>query len=74
MKRELCALWLAYSDPRTPWLARLLIVCIMGRSRLRCDCVATNRRVGVAIDSSRSLMVGYDYFEELDDKRNLGSR
>src|SRR5213075_2176632 len=22
--------WLSYSDPRTPWLARLLIVCIIG--------------------------------------------
>src|SRR5206468_12969857 len=29
LKRELHALWLAYSDPRTPWLARLLIVCII---------------------------------------------
>jgi uncharacterized membrane protein YkvA (DUF1232 family) len=29
LKRELHALWLAYSDPRTPWLARLLIVCIV---------------------------------------------
>ena len=27
LKSELHALWLAYSDPRTPWLARLLIVC-----------------------------------------------
>lgn len=30
LKRELHALWLAYSDPRTPWSARLLIVCIIG--------------------------------------------
>ncbi len=30
LKRELHALWLAYSDPRTPWPARLLIVCIIG--------------------------------------------
>jgi uncharacterized membrane protein YkvA (DUF1232 family) len=29
LKRELHALWLAYSDPRTPRLARLLIVCII---------------------------------------------
>lgn len=29
LKRELHALWLAYSDPRTPWLARLLVVCII---------------------------------------------
>src|SRR5436190_23214171 len=29
LKRELHALWLSYSDPRTPWLARLLIVCIV---------------------------------------------
>ena len=29
LRRELHALWLAYSDPRTPWLARLLIVCII---------------------------------------------
>ncbi len=29
LKSELHALWLAYSDPRTPWLARLLIVCII---------------------------------------------
>jgi len=29
LKRELHALWLAYSDPRTPWLARLLIACII---------------------------------------------
>jgi uncharacterized membrane protein YkvA (DUF1232 family) len=29
LKNELHALWLAYSDPRTPWLARLLIVCII---------------------------------------------
>jgi uncharacterized membrane protein YkvA (DUF1232 family) len=29
VKSELHALWLAYSDPRTPWLARLLIVCII---------------------------------------------
>ncbi len=27
LKNELHALGLAYSDPRTPWLARLLIVC-----------------------------------------------
>jgi uncharacterized membrane protein YkvA (DUF1232 family) len=30
LKRELHALWLAYSDSRTPWSARLLIVCIIG--------------------------------------------
>src|SRR6266513_2658902 len=30
LKRELHALWLSYSDPRTPWLARVLIVCIIG--------------------------------------------
>jgi len=30
LKRELHALWLAYSDPRTPWSARVLIVCIIG--------------------------------------------
>ncbi len=29
LKRELHALWLAYSDPRTPRSARLLIVCII---------------------------------------------
>ena len=29
LKSELHALWLAYSDPRTPWVARLLIVCII---------------------------------------------
>ncbi len=29
LKRELHALWLAYSDPRTPWSARLLIVCVV---------------------------------------------
>jgi uncharacterized membrane protein YkvA (DUF1232 family) len=29
VKSELHALWLAYSDPRTPWLARLLIGCII---------------------------------------------
>ena len=29
LKRELHALWLAYSHPRTPWVARLLIVCII---------------------------------------------
>jgi|SRR5579884_567635 uncharacterized membrane protein YkvA (DUF1232 family) len=29
LRRELHALRLAYSDPRTPWLARLLIVCII---------------------------------------------
>jgi uncharacterized membrane protein YkvA (DUF1232 family) len=29
LKSELHALWLAYSDPRTPWLARVLIVCIV---------------------------------------------
>jgi uncharacterized membrane protein YkvA (DUF1232 family) len=29
LKRELHALWLAYCDPRTPWLARVLIVCII---------------------------------------------
>jgi uncharacterized membrane protein YkvA (DUF1232 family) len=29
LKRELHALWLAYSDPRTPWAARLLIVCVI---------------------------------------------
>jgi uncharacterized membrane protein YkvA (DUF1232 family) len=29
LKRELHALWLAYSDPRTPWSARLLIACII---------------------------------------------
>jgi uncharacterized membrane protein YkvA (DUF1232 family) len=28
-KRELHALWLAYHDPRTPWLARALIVCVI---------------------------------------------
>ena len=29
LKRELHALWLVYSDRRTPWLARLLILCII---------------------------------------------
>ena len=29
LKRELHALWLAYSHPRTPRVARLLIVCII---------------------------------------------
>jgi uncharacterized membrane protein YkvA (DUF1232 family) len=29
LKRELHALWLAYGDPRTPWPARLLIVCVI---------------------------------------------
>jgi uncharacterized membrane protein YkvA (DUF1232 family) len=29
LKRELHALWLAYGDPRTPWVARLLIVCVI---------------------------------------------
>src|SRR6266516_1994 len=29
LKRELHALWLAYSDPGTSWLAHLLIVCII---------------------------------------------
>ena len=29
LKREIHALWLAYRDPRTPWLARLLIACII---------------------------------------------
>src|SRR5438046_2643301 len=29
LRREIHALWLAYSDPRTPWSARLLIVCII---------------------------------------------
>jgi uncharacterized membrane protein YkvA (DUF1232 family) len=29
LKLELRALWLAYADPRTPWLARLLVICIV---------------------------------------------
>ena len=29
LKRELHALWLAYGDPRTSWLARFLIVCVI---------------------------------------------
>ena len=29
LKLELHALWLAYNDPRTPWPARLLVVCIV---------------------------------------------
>ena len=29
LKRELHALWLAYSDARTPWYARALIVCVI---------------------------------------------
>ena len=29
LKRELFALLLAYRDPRTPWYARLLIVCLL---------------------------------------------
>lgn len=29
LKREIHALWLAYRDPRTPWLARLLIAFII---------------------------------------------
>jgi uncharacterized membrane protein YkvA (DUF1232 family) len=29
LKRELHALWLAYGDARTPWPARILIVCVI---------------------------------------------
>lgn len=29
LEHELHALWLAYGDPRTPWAARFLIVCII---------------------------------------------
>jgi uncharacterized membrane protein YkvA (DUF1232 family) len=29
LKREIHALWFAYGDPRTPWLARFLIVCVI---------------------------------------------
>ncbi|CAN5547486.1 DUF1232 domain-containing protein [soil metagenome] len=29
LKQELRALWLASRDPRTPWLARALIVCVV---------------------------------------------
>jgi len=30
LKAELYALYLAYRDPRVPWYARLLVVCVVG--------------------------------------------
>lgn len=30
LKREVYALYLAYKDPRTPWLARVVAVCVVG--------------------------------------------
>lgn len=29
LKREVAALWLAYRDPRTPWYARVVAVCVV---------------------------------------------
>ncbi|MCX6050761.1 MAG: DUF1232 domain-containing protein [Chloroflexi bacterium] len=30
LKREVYALYLAYQDPRTPWLAKVLTICVVG--------------------------------------------
>lgn len=30
LKREVYALYLAYKDPRTPWLARVVAACVVG--------------------------------------------
>src|SRR5512139_876826 len=32
LKIETCAIYLAYKDPRVPWYARILIVCVIGYS------------------------------------------
>ncbi len=30
LKREIYALYLAYQDPRTPWIAKVLAICVVG--------------------------------------------